>query len=90
MSPFGVESINTLTTRSCNSRIVYMLYDDELYMLKSNKIMYVMLLSPRFYTKSEGDIVIAFISPSVRRSVMLSPPKPLGIFQPNLMCELLT
>ena len=26
----------------CNSRIVYMLYDDELYMLKSNKI-YVML-----------------------------------------------
>ena len=29
-------------TRACNSRIVYMLYDDELYMLKSNKI-YVML-----------------------------------------------
>ena len=27
--------------RACNSRIVYMLYDDELYMLKSNKI-YVM------------------------------------------------
>ena len=27
---------------------------------------------------------------SVRRSVMLSPPKPLGIFQPNLMYELLT
>ena len=25
-------------TRACNSRIVYMLYDDELYMLKSNKI----------------------------------------------------
>ena len=33
---------NAILTRACNSRIVYMLYDDELYMLKSNKI-YVML-----------------------------------------------
>ena len=33
---------NITLTRACNSRIVYMLYEDELYMLKSNKI-YVML-----------------------------------------------
>ena len=33
---------NVTLTRACNSRIVYILYDDELYMLKSNKI-YVML-----------------------------------------------
>ena len=33
---------NVTLTRACNSRIVYMLYGDELYMLKSNKI-YVML-----------------------------------------------
>ena len=36
--------------------------------------------------KSEGDIVIA----SVRPSVLLSPPKPLYEIQPNLVCELLT
>ena len=29
---------NVILTRACNSRIVYMLYADELYMLKSNKI----------------------------------------------------
>ena len=29
---------NDTLTRASNSRIVYMLYDDELYMLKSNKI----------------------------------------------------
>ena len=28
--------------------------------------------------------------PSVRLSVMLSPPKPLDEFQPNLVCEILT
>ena len=36
--------------------------------------------------KSEEDIVIA----SVRPSVMLSPPKPLDQIQPNLVCELPT
>ena len=44
--------------------------------------------------KSEGDIVKASILPSVfpsvRPFVMLSPPKPLGEIQPNLVCELLT
>ena len=39
-----------------------------------------------FFFKSEGDIVIT----SVRPSVMLSPPKPLDKIQPNLVCELLT
>ena len=34
---FGVESIN-ITSLSRYSRIEYMLYDDELYRLKSNKI----------------------------------------------------
>ena len=38
-----------------------------------------------FYKKSEGDIVIAFVSPS---AVMISPPKPLDEIQPNLRCEL--
>ena len=33
---------NVTLTKACNPRIVYMLYDDELYMLKSNKI-YAML-----------------------------------------------
>ena len=33
---------NVTLTRACNSRIEYMLYDNELYRLKSNKI-YVML-----------------------------------------------
>ena len=43
---FGVESINKASmsqTRACNSRIVYMLYDGKLYMLKCNKI-YVILI----------------------------------------------
>ena len=44
------------------------------------------LLSPRFFKKSKGDIVIASVCPSV----MLSPPKPLGEIQPNLVRELLT
>ena len=30
------------------------------------------------------------LRPSVRSSVMLSPPKPLDEIQPNLVCELLT
>ena len=29
---------NVTLTRACKSRIVYVLYDDELYRLKSNKI----------------------------------------------------
>ena len=44
-----------------------------------------MLLSPRFL-KSQGDIVIASVCPSV----MLSPPNPLDGIQPCLVCELLT
>ena len=40
--------------------------------------------------KNEGDIVIASVRPFVRPSVLLSPPKPLGEIQPNLICELLT
>ena len=39
-----------------------------------------------FLKKSEGDIVIASVRPSVRSSVMLSPHKPLDEIQPNLMC----
>ena len=42
------------------------------------------------FLKSEWDIVIAPIRPSVWVSVMLSPPKPLDEIQPNLACELLT
>ena len=40
--------------------------------------------------KSEGDIVIASVHPSVPPSVMLSPPKPMDKIQPNLVCELHT
>ena len=52
MCIFGVKSINiTSLSREhaffYNSRTVYMLYDDELYMLTSNKI-YVMLCYVRF------------------------------------------
>ena len=58
----------------------------------------LVLVSPRFFKKSEGNIVIASVRPSVRLSVrpsdrlsvMLSPPKPLDEIQPNLVCELLT
>ena len=40
---FGVESINiTSLSREHVTHALYLLYDDELYMLKSNKI-YVML-----------------------------------------------
>ena len=42
----GEYKYNLTLTRTCNSRIVYMLYDDELYMLKSNTI-YVMLCFDR-------------------------------------------
>ena len=45
------------------------------------------LLSPRFFKKAKG---ILQSPPSVRLSVMLSPPKPLDEIQPNLVCELLT
>ena len=49
---------------------------------------------PTLFLKSEGDIVIAFVCPSVCQSagmsVMLSPPKPLDEIQPNSECELLT
>ena len=45
-----------------------------------------MFLSPRFFKKSEGDIVIIFVRLSVRLSVMLSP-KLLDEIQPNLVCE---
>ena len=46
------------------------------------------LLSPCFLKKSEGYIVIASVRLSVRLSVMLSPPKPLGEIQPNFVCEI--
>ena len=46
------------------------------------------LLSPRFLKKRRG--YCYRLSPSVRPSVMLSPPKPLDEIQPNLVCELLT
>ena len=45
---------------------------------------------PTLFLKSEGDIVIASVRPSVCPSVMPSPPKPLDEIQPNLVCELLT
>ena len=46
-------------------------------------------LSPRFFLKkSEGDIVFASVRPSVRLSIMQSPPKPLDEIQPNLVREL--
>ena len=44
-------------------------------------------LSPRFFKKAKG---ILQSPPSVRLSVMLSPPKRLDEIQPNLVCELLT
>ena len=37
-----------------------------------------LFIIPRFFKKSEGDIVIASVRLSVRLIVMLSPPKPLG------------
>ena len=56
----------------------------------SEKTMFI----PTLFLKSEGDIVIASVRPSiclsVPPSVMLSPPKPLDEIQPNLVCELLT
>ena len=60
MCTFGVESINITSlspARACSSRSIYMLYDDELYRLKANKIyvMYEMLcLSSHIYDKGVG------------------------------------
>ena len=45
---------------------------------------------PTLFKKSVGDIAIAFVRPSVRPFVTLSPPKSLDEIQPNLVCELLT
>ena len=45
---------------------------------------------PHAFLKSDGDIAIASVRPSVCPSVTLSPPKPLDEIQPNLVCELLT
>ena len=42
-------------TRTYNSRIVIMLYDDELYMLKSNT--YVMLCNYYFFSNDDFAIV---------------------------------
>ena len=49
---------------------------------------FILYLSPRFFLKKAKEILLS--TPSVRLSVMLSPPKPLDEIQPNLVCELLT
>ena len=43
-----------------------------------------LLLSPTLVKKAKG---ILLPPPSVRLSVMISPPKPLDEIQPNLVCE---
>ena len=49
------------------------------------------LLSPRFLEKASGILLSPpSVCPSVRLSVMLSPPKPLDGIQPNLVSGLLT
>ena len=51
----------------------------------------VYLLSPRFLEKASGILLSPpSVCPSVRLSVMLSPPKPLDRIQPNLVSGLLT
>ena len=46
---------NVTLTRACNSRIVYMLYVDELYMLKSNKINVMLFyVSSGHFTEAEN------------------------------------
>ena len=51
----------------------------------------LILLSPRFFFyKSNGDIAIASVHPTVHLTVMLSSPKPWDEIQPKLLCELLT
>ena len=62
---------------------------DNLY-LRDNLYQDTTNMNPTVFFKNEGDIVIASVCPSVRPSVMLSPPKPLGKIQPNLVYELLT
>ena len=46
------------------------------------------LIIPTLYKKRRG--YCYRLHPSVRPSIMLSPPKPLSEIQPNLVCELLT
>ena len=47
-------------------------------------------LSPRFFKKAKGILLSPpSVRPTVRLSVMLSPPKPLDEIQPNLVCEFL-
>ena len=48
---------------------------------------YIILIIPALLKKAKG---ILQSPPSVRLSVMLSPPKPLDEIQPNLVCGLLT
>ena len=46
---------NVILTIACNSRIVYMLYADELYMLKSNKINVMLCyVSSGHFTEAEN------------------------------------
>ena len=52
---------------------------------------FVFLLSPRFFKKAKGILLLpSSANLSVRPSVMSSPPKPLDEIQPNLVCEILT
>ena len=59
-------------------------------MNRGHKQVDLIIIPTLFFKKSEGDIVIASVRPSVCPFVMLSPPKPLDEIQPNLVCELLT
>ena len=69
--------------------MVSQIYPSELKLNKANASdTEAGFLSPGFLKKRRG--YCNRLRPSVRPSVMLSPPKPLDEIQPNLVCELLT
>ena len=80
----------TRTTMACLLWLIRTRFWDPRKFFRQLKKNMLGIFIPTLFRKSVGDIVIASVRPSVRLSVMLSPPKPLDRIQPNFVNGLLT